>query len=200
MRRTNSASRVAPNPTGRGKYTAVLSHSLEAETGQATGFKQNGSISVAKTLARLEELQRGASMGKTFGLRGIRERAHLLRGNTNYLKDIKTGIEEFAAVTARFSLPAAIQTEVSARWKVYYDSMKGIVETDGLIQKAVSECQTAPGAFETSCRGHAGRSHGPVRGLAKAGARVSTPLNGTPSLRVNTVSKPSTLLGKANSE
>ena len=42
---------------------------LEAETGQATGFKQNGSISVAKTEARLEELKRGASMGKTFGLR-----------------------------------------------------------------------------------------------------------------------------------
>ncbi len=61
--------RATRNLTELAKYTADLYHSLEAETGQATGFKQNGSISVAKTHARLEELKRGASMGKTFGLR-----------------------------------------------------------------------------------------------------------------------------------
>jgi glycine/D-amino acid oxidase-like deaminating enzyme len=61
--------RATRNLTELAKYTADLYHSLEAETGQATGFKQNGSVSVAKTPARLEELQRGASMGKTFGLR-----------------------------------------------------------------------------------------------------------------------------------
>jgi 4-methylaminobutanoate oxidase (formaldehyde-forming) len=61
--------RATRNLTELAKYTADLYHSLEAETGQATGFKQNGSISVAKTPARLEELRRGLSMGKTFGLR-----------------------------------------------------------------------------------------------------------------------------------
>jgi 4-methylaminobutanoate oxidase (formaldehyde-forming) len=60
--------RATRNLTELAKYTADLFHSLEAETGQATGFKQNGSISVAKTAERLEELKRGASMGKTFGL------------------------------------------------------------------------------------------------------------------------------------
>jgi glycine cleavage system aminomethyltransferase T/glycine/D-amino acid oxidase-like deaminating enzyme len=60
--------RATRNLTELAKYTAELYRSLEAETGQATGFKQNGSISVAKTPARLEELRRGASMGKTFGL------------------------------------------------------------------------------------------------------------------------------------
>ena len=60
--------RASRNLTELAKYTAELYRSLEAETGQATGFKQNGSISVAKTAARLEELKRGASMGKTFGL------------------------------------------------------------------------------------------------------------------------------------
>jgi 4-methylaminobutanoate oxidase (formaldehyde-forming) len=60
--------RATRNLTELAKYTAELYRSLEAETGQATGFKQNGSISVAKTHARLEELYRGASMGKTFGL------------------------------------------------------------------------------------------------------------------------------------
>ncbi len=60
--------RATRNLTELAKYTADLYHSLEAETGQATGFKQNGSISVAQTPARFEELKRGASMGKTFGL------------------------------------------------------------------------------------------------------------------------------------
>ncbi|MGC8477975.1 MAG: NAD(P)/FAD-dependent oxidoreductase, partial [Acetobacteraceae bacterium] len=60
--------RATRNLTELAKYTADLFHSLESETGQATGFKQNGSISVAKTAERFEELKRGASMGKTFGL------------------------------------------------------------------------------------------------------------------------------------
>ena len=60
--------RATRNLTELAKYTAELYRSLEAETGQATGFKQNGSVSVAKTAARFEELKRGASMAKTFGL------------------------------------------------------------------------------------------------------------------------------------
>ncbi len=60
--------RATRNLTELARYTADLFHSLESETGQATGFRQNGSISVAKTQERLEELKRGASMGKNFGL------------------------------------------------------------------------------------------------------------------------------------
>ncbi len=60
--------RATRNLTELAKYSADLYASLEAETGQATGFKQNGSLSVANNVARLEELRRGASMGRTFGL------------------------------------------------------------------------------------------------------------------------------------
>jgi 4-methylaminobutanoate oxidase (formaldehyde-forming) len=60
--------RATRNLTELAKYSADLYGSLEAETGQATGFKQNGSISVATNPQRLEELRRGASMGKMFGL------------------------------------------------------------------------------------------------------------------------------------
>ena len=51
------------------KYTAELYHGLEAETGQATGFKQNGSISLATNPGRMEEFKRNASMAKVFDLR-----------------------------------------------------------------------------------------------------------------------------------
>src|SRR3546814_12963209 len=50
------------------RYTSDLFATLEAETGQATGFRQNGSIAVALNDARLEELKRGASMARNFGL------------------------------------------------------------------------------------------------------------------------------------
>lgn len=60
--------RATRNMTELAKYTSDLMKGLEAETGQATGFKQNGSVSVALTEARFEEFRRGASMAKNFGL------------------------------------------------------------------------------------------------------------------------------------
>jgi glycine cleavage system aminomethyltransferase T/glycine/D-amino acid oxidase-like deaminating enzyme len=50
------------------KYTTDLLFELERETGQATGFKQNGTVAVATNKDRMEELARGASMGRNFGL------------------------------------------------------------------------------------------------------------------------------------
>ena len=54
--------RATYNLTRLAQYTTNLYASLEQETGQATGFKQNGSISIALNDGRLEELIRGASM------------------------------------------------------------------------------------------------------------------------------------------
>jgi heterotetrameric sarcosine oxidase gamma subunit len=60
--------RASRNLTELAKYTSGLFEQLEKETGQATGFKQNGSISIALNDSRFEELMRGASMAKNFGL------------------------------------------------------------------------------------------------------------------------------------
>jgi glycine/D-amino acid oxidase-like deaminating enzyme len=60
--------RASRNLTELAKYTTGLFEGLGKETGQATGFKQNGSISIALTDGRMEELLRGASMAKSFGL------------------------------------------------------------------------------------------------------------------------------------
>ena len=60
--------RATSNMTRLAQYTTDLYTTLEQETGQATGFKQNGSISVATNDERFEEWKRGASMAKTFGL------------------------------------------------------------------------------------------------------------------------------------
>lgn len=60
--------RATRNMTELAKYTGELFGSLEKETGQATGFKQNGAVRLAKTEARFEELKRGVSMARNFGL------------------------------------------------------------------------------------------------------------------------------------
>jgi len=60
--------RATANMTKLAQYTTNLYATLEQETGQATGFLQRGSVSIANNPARYEELMRGASMAKNFGL------------------------------------------------------------------------------------------------------------------------------------
>ncbi|MBV7330913.1 FAD-dependent oxidoreductase [Chloroflexi bacterium TSY] len=60
--------RATQNMTRLAQYTSNLLANLEAETGQPTGFLQNGSISIANNRERFEELKRGASMARVFGL------------------------------------------------------------------------------------------------------------------------------------
>jgi 4-methylaminobutanoate oxidase (formaldehyde-forming) len=60
--------RATHNLTRLAQYTTNLFATLEAETGQATGFRACGSVAVATTEERFEELKRGASMARVFGL------------------------------------------------------------------------------------------------------------------------------------
>ncbi|SJZ56155.1 4-methylaminobutanoate oxidase (formaldehyde-forming) [Enhydrobacter aerosaccus] len=60
--------RATHNLTRLAQYTTELYASLERTTGQATGFRQIGSLALASTEARFEELKRGASMARCFGL------------------------------------------------------------------------------------------------------------------------------------
>ena len=60
--------RATQNMTRLAKYSQELYASLEQKTGVATGFRQNGSITVALTDARMEELRRGAAMARAFGV------------------------------------------------------------------------------------------------------------------------------------
>jgi 4-methylaminobutanoate oxidase (formaldehyde-forming) len=58
--------RATANMTKLARYGAELYAKLEAETGVATGFRRVGSVSLALTGERLEELRRGASMARAF--------------------------------------------------------------------------------------------------------------------------------------
>ena len=60
--------RASSNMTKLAKYTQELYAKIEDETGVATGFRQTGSISVALTEERHEELRRQAAMARAFGV------------------------------------------------------------------------------------------------------------------------------------
>ncbi|TNF21655.1 MAG: FAD-dependent oxidoreductase [Rhodobacteraceae bacterium] len=60
--------RATANMTRLAKYSQELYGTLEAETGIATGFKRVGSITVALTGERMEELARSAGMARAFGV------------------------------------------------------------------------------------------------------------------------------------
>ena len=60
--------RATQNLTRLAQYTTELYENLETETGQATGYQQRGSLSIATNQERFEELKRGASMARCFGL------------------------------------------------------------------------------------------------------------------------------------
>ncbi len=58
--------RATSNMTRLAKYTQELYFKLEEETGIATGIRRNGSITVALTHERRQEILRGASMARAF--------------------------------------------------------------------------------------------------------------------------------------
>ncbi|MEM9968267.1 MAG: FAD-dependent oxidoreductase [Pseudomonadota bacterium] len=60
--------RATANMTKLAKYSQELYGNLEAETGIATGFKRCGSITVALTEERREEIYRQAAMARAFGV------------------------------------------------------------------------------------------------------------------------------------
>ena len=60
--------RATSNMTRLARYSQELYSRLEAETGVATGFRHTGSMTVALTTERSEELSRQAAMARAFGV------------------------------------------------------------------------------------------------------------------------------------
>jgi len=60
--------RASSNLTRLIRYSADLYARLEAETGQATGWKRCGSLSVARTAERMTQLERNAALARSYGI------------------------------------------------------------------------------------------------------------------------------------
>jgi glycine cleavage system aminomethyltransferase T/glycine/D-amino acid oxidase-like deaminating enzyme len=79
--------RMSHSMTAMARYNVELYARLEAETGQATGFKQNGTLGVARTKERLFDLKRYATIAKSFDIE-----AHII--GAGEAKDIYPGLNE----------------------------------------------------------------------------------------------------------
>ena len=60
--------RATSTLTELARYAVGLYETLEAETGQATGFRRKGSLPIARTEERLTEIRRTAALGDCFGV------------------------------------------------------------------------------------------------------------------------------------
>ena len=60
--------RATKNLTKMAKYSTELYHKLNDKDDLSAGFVINGSVSIAETEGRMQEMSRGASMGRNFGL------------------------------------------------------------------------------------------------------------------------------------
>jgi len=67
------------------------------------------------------------------------EKDYLLRGDAKYLNEITARIKEFGEQMQQFSLPAAMQNDISAKWATYAKAMKSLVEGDVELKAASAE-------------------------------------------------------------
>ena len=79
------------------KYNAEFYPELEADTGMATGFKQNGTLAIGRNKDRVHEIKRRASLASSFGID-----AHML--SPNEVKQMYPALDE-SLVTGGMFIP-----------------------------------------------------------------------------------------------
>ena len=162
--------RATANMTRLARYGAELYDKLEQETGVATGFRRVGSLSLALTLERFEELKRGASMARAFGV-DVEEisvteasRRHPLVDMTGvvgaiYLpRDGQADPGNVALAMAR----GATQNGVTIRENT---KVTGITQANGRVTGVVTEHGTIPAELVVNCAGMWGREVGRMAGV-----------------------------------
>ncbi|NKB54046.1 MAG: FAD-dependent oxidoreductase [Rhizobiaceae bacterium] len=77
--------RESGSQTELAKYTSRLFQSLEEETGQATGYKQNGTINIAISELRMDQLRRNCDHAQRMGVEGVMLDVEQLRERVPWL-------------------------------------------------------------------------------------------------------------------
>ena len=162
--------RATANMTKLARYGAELYAKLEAETGVATGFRRVGSISLALTPERLEELRRGASMARAFGVE-VEEisvtdaaRLHPLTDMTGVLgaiylpRDGQADAGNVALSMARGATKAGITIRENLK-------VTGIITANGRVRGVVTEAGRVTADVVINCAGMWGREVGRMAGV-----------------------------------
>lgn len=67
------------------------------------------------------------------------EKDYLLRRDLNYLDEVAARIKEYGDQAKQFSLPAAVQTEIAAKWTTYATALNALAKGDQEILAARAE-------------------------------------------------------------
>jgi glycine cleavage system T protein len=162
--------RATANMTKLARYGAELYANLEAETGVATGFRRVGSISLALTGERLEELKRGASMARAFDV-DVEEisvaeasRLHPLTDMTDVLgaiylpRDGQADPGNVALSLARGATRAGIIIRENVK-------VTGILTERGRIRGVITQAGRIAADVVINCAGMWGREIGRMAGV-----------------------------------
>ena len=163
--------RATHNLTRLAQYTTALYEGLERETGQATGFRQVGSVAVAASAARFEELKRGASMARVFGLEvqilsphEARERWPLLAiddvvGAVYLPKDGRTNPVDTTQALARGARAAGVRIVEGVK-------VTGIHRAGGRVRGVATQAGDVRADVVVNCAGMWGRELGALAGVS----------------------------------
>ncbi|MEE8301640.1 MAG: FAD-dependent oxidoreductase [Candidatus Tectomicrobia bacterium] len=162
--------RSTSNITKLAQYTSKLYATLEEETGQATGFKQTGSISIATNKERFEELKRGASMARVFDLEVELTTAQDLAkmwpmANTD---DVVGGVYlPGDGQTNPVDTTMALATGAKMGGAQIFEETKvtGILKKDGCVTGVSTEKGDIQAEFVVNCAGMWGRALGKMAGV-----------------------------------
>ena len=167
--------RATANMTKLAKYTQELLTRLEEETGTATGFRRVGSMTVAKTPDRLEEIRRQAAMARAFGveveeidLAEVRLRYRHL--NTDDLKGAVYLPGDGQADPANVALAMAKGARLGGAQIIENTCVTGILTEDGkaagVTWTAGDETGTIAAEHVVNCAGMWGHQVGAMAGVS----------------------------------
>lgn len=163
--------RATANMTKLARYSAELYGSLEAETGVATGFKRVGSISLALTDERYEELKRGASMARSYGVEvetislAEAQRMHPLLnvegavGAVYLAKDGQADPGNIALAMARGARNHGVRIFEGVK-------VTGVTQAKGRVTGVVTDQGAIAAEIVVNCAGMWGRHVGQMAGVA----------------------------------
>ena len=163
--------RATANMTKLARYSQELYFGLEAETGIATGIKRNGSISAALTAERWEELKRGASMARSFGVE-IEHISPAEAKRRHPLLDI-TGVagcvflpKDGQADPANIALALAKGARQQGATLIEGVAVTAITQARGRVTGVVTERGAMAADVVVNCAGMWGREVGRLAGVA----------------------------------
>ncbi|MBC6416302.1 MAG: FAD-dependent oxidoreductase [Rhodospirillales bacterium] len=162
--------RATMNMTKLAQYSAGLYRTLEAETGVATGYRQRGSLALALSADRMEELARGAGMAATFGLEAhvVSPRECLERYPLLSLDRVMGGVllpTDGQADPANVALAMARGARNGGARVIEGVKVIGVTQRNGRVTGVETEQGTIEADMVANCAGMWGREVGRMAGV-----------------------------------